>query len=124
MILLLCHLLGDYVLQTDYMAKNKRASWFVAYEHALFYTLPFTLVTKSLWALLVILVTHCVIDHLGLAAYVVRWKNQLGSWKDRAIYETPTGYPADAPPWLAVWLVIIVDNTMHLLINYFAVKYL
>jgi hypothetical protein len=28
-----------------------------------------------------------------------------------------TGYPPDTPPWLAVWLMIIADNTIHVLIN-------
>jgi len=35
-----------------------------------------------------------------------------------------TGYPADAPPWLAVWLLIAADNTLHLAINYAALRWL
>ena len=35
-----------------------------------------------------------------------------------------TGYPSDTPPWLAVWLMIIADNTMHLAINAAAVQWL
>lgn len=41
------------------------------------------------------------------------WKNCSG-----------TGYPADAPPWLAVWLLIACDNTLHLLINWAALTWL
>jgi hypothetical protein len=35
-----------------------------------------------------------------------------------------TGYPPSAPPWLAVWLLIIADNTLHLTINYIALRWL
>jgi len=30
----------------------------------------------------------------------------------------------DAPPWLGVWLFIIIDNTFHLTINHLALLYL
>ena len=33
-------------------------------------------------------------------------------------------YVADAPPWLGVWLLIVVDNTWHLTINHMALYYL
>lgn len=35
-----------------------------------------------------------------------------------------TGFHKSRPEWLAVWLLIIVDNTLHLTINYLAVSYL
>jgi hypothetical protein len=35
-----------------------------------------------------------------------------------------TGYPPDRPIWLAVWLLIVADNTLHLAINYAALKWL
>lgn len=35
-----------------------------------------------------------------------------------------TGYHKDVPPWLAVWLLIIVDNAMHIGINALALRYL
>jgi hypothetical protein len=36
----------------------------------------------------------------------------------------PTGYPPQTPPWLAFWLLIIADNTLHLTINYIALRWL
>ena len=49
----------------------------------------------------------------------------------RYIYATPswdeceaTGYPPDLPAWLAVWLLIIADNTIHLATNYAALRWL
>lgn len=35
-----------------------------------------------------------------------------------------TGYDPDIPAWLAVWLLIATDNTLHLVINYAALRWL
>lgn len=35
-----------------------------------------------------------------------------------------TGYPLSRPAWLAVWLLIIADNILHLTINYAALRWL
>jgi len=35
-----------------------------------------------------------------------------------------TGYPESMPTWLATWLSIIADNTLHLTLNYLAIKFL
>jgi hypothetical protein len=35
-----------------------------------------------------------------------------------------TGYPADRPDWLAIWLLIFADNTIHIIINGLAMAYL
>jgi hypothetical protein len=121
---ILAHLVGDYILQTSHMAEHKVRSWPVAILHAVTYTLPFLLLTQSPAALAVIAGTHAVIDRYRLAHYVAMLKNMAGDprhWRD---YLTHTGYAATTPAWLSVWLVIITDNTMHLLINYFALKHL
>lgn len=106
--LLLCHLVGDYVLQNQWMADNKTKSWFPAIVHALVYMIPFLFVTQSPIALLVIFGTHAVIDRYRLAKYWCQF------------YRIGRG----APDWLAVWLLILVDNTFHLIINYTCVTYL
>jgi hypothetical protein len=121
---LLAHLVGDYVLQTSHMAEHKTRCWPVAAVHAVSYCLPFLFITLSLPALAVIGGTHAVIDRYRLAHYVAMAKNMAGDpgrWRD---YITHTGYATETPAWLSVWLVIITDNTLHLLINYFAIKYL
>lgn len=33
-------------------------------------------------------------------------------------------YPLGTPEYISFWLLIILDNTMHLLINYFSILYL
>lgn len=34
---------------------------------------------------------------------------------------TATGYQDDVPAWLSVWLLIITDNTLHLICNGLAI---
>ncbi|MFQ5935937.1 MAG: DUF3307 domain-containing protein [Acidiferrobacterales bacterium] len=121
---LLAHLVGDYILQTSYMAERKVRSWPVALLHAIVYTLPFTFITLSPAALAVICLSHAVIDRYRLAHYVAMAKNMAGDPKNWRDYVTYTGYAEGTPAWMAVWLVIITDNTIHLLVNYFAIKYL
>lgn len=121
--IVLAHLAGDYVLQSHWMATEKVRRWVPALAHAATYTLPYVLVTRSVVALFVIGVTHAVIDRYRLARHVVWAKNQLAPARFRP-GRTATGYPEDTPPWLAVWLLILVDNTMHLGINAACVVYL
>lgn len=74
---LLAHLVGDYCLQSDWMALQKTKSWKAALAHAATYTLPFLLITRAPLALAVILGTHALIDHYRLARYVCWAKNFL-----------------------------------------------
>lgn len=173
--ILLAHLVGDYLCQSHWMATEKTRRWWPAIAHGVTYTLPFLIVTRSPAALVVICLTHIVIDRYRLARYVVWAKNQLGAkrtyvwrtkpkegdplagrewaygwsaadsaamrpihaqmsvappWADRIRTDplagppTATGYPPDTPPWLATWLLIIADNTLHLLIAFTAVWWL
>lgn len=127
---LIAHLIGDYVLQNHWMANQKTKAWGPAMAHALFYGLPFLLLVDSALAWLVIVGTHLLIDRFRLAKYWVDFWG-VGVWPSglallaarlgvaRSIEEVP-----QAPPFLAVWLLILVDNTMHLAINYAALKWL
>lgn len=162
---LLAHLLGDYVLQNHWMANTKTTRSSAALLHALFYTLPFLLLTQDPWRLAVIGGTHFVIDRFRLARYWVdfwgvgksgrvlayimglrgyvlgevlvkpdvketRWvraaamdfaarhpEQMRERDMDGYLLSHSLPYVQDAPPWLGVWLLIIVDNTMHLCIN-------
>lgn len=115
----IAHAAGDYLIQSHWMAIEKTKRWWPAVAHAATYGLPFLLITRDPVALAVIVGTHAVIDRYRLARHVVWAKNHLapaGSvppWRDCSA----TGYPPDAPPWLAVWLLIIADNTLHVAIN-------
>jgi hypothetical protein len=121
---LLAHAFGDYVLQSDWMAREKTSRLSVALVHALCYALPFLLLRPSLAAWAVIVGTHAVIDRFRLARLVVWAKEWLSPVRPPPLAECPTGYPADKPPWLAVWLLIIADNAMHVAINGAALRWL
>lgn len=79
MIQLILHLFGDYVIQSDWMAVNKRNNSWAALCHALVYSIPFGVLiyftSRSLTAFLVISGTHFMMDRFGLARYVVWLKN-------------------------------------------------
>lgn len=118
---ILAHLVGDYLLQSHWMATEKTKSSTAATIHAATYTLVFLLLTTDWLALFFIYWTHYVVDHYRLARYVVWLKN---GYAFRGDEPTSTGYRADVPPWLSVWLLIIADNTIHLICNGIALKWL
>jgi hypothetical protein len=125
MLLLILHLLGDYVFQTDRMASEKLHKGRMALLHAFIYSVQFYIFLDiTVIAFLVIFLTHAVIDRYRLAKYVIFFRNWLHDrslkWKDCK----DTGFHKSKPIWLTVWLLIITDNTMHLTINYLAVVYL
>jgi hypothetical protein len=124
--ILLAHLAGDYLIQSDWMANEKTKRWLPAWAHAVTYGLPYLLVTQSPLALAVIVVTHAVIDHYRLARHVAWAKNFLAprSWWHPWAECSATGYHKDRPAWLTVWLMIIADNTIHLAINTAAIAWL
>jgi hypothetical protein len=121
---LLLHLIGDYITQTNWMATSKTKQTDAALLHAIVYGAPFWLLTSSWPALAVIIVTHFFIDRFRLARYVVFAKNWLTEPELKWADCSTTGYHKDMPPWLAFWLLIIADNTLHLCINYSALRWL
>ena len=124
--IVLAHLVGDYLIQSHWMATKKTEQWLPAIVHGATYTIPYVFVTQSPLALLVIGGTHIIIDRFRLARHFAWLKNQIGPKSARFSWASSkaTGYPADTPPWMAVWLMIIADNTVHLLINTAAVLWL
>lgn len=121
---ILLHLFGDYITQTEKMATEKVKSWKWALIHALIYTAPFIVLTQSPLALFVMFSTHLLIDRFRLARFLIFAKNKITSpslkWSDCSA----TGFHKGTPPWLAVWLMIIIDNTLHISINYLSIGYL
>lgn len=60
--LVMCHLVGDYVLQIDFIAKTKGENWYHLMVHCLLYCLPFYLVFGFVWQIFVLLAVHIVVD--------------------------------------------------------------
>lgn len=119
----MAHMVGDYIIQSDWMAQEKTRRWWPAIAHGVTYTLPFVLVTQSPAALVVIAGTHVVIDRYRLARHVVWFKNQFAPFAFRPGH-TATGHGDDRPAWLSTWLLIIADNVIHMVINVAAVVWL
>lgn len=150
---LVAHAIGDYILQSHWMATQKTKQSFAAAMHALFYAIPFAFMRPSLLALAVIIGTHFLIDRYRLARYLVWVKNHLAPYETFTSEQVPsrhdaagpggyvtqvridqhwkpweecsaTGYSNEVPAWLSVWLLIIADNILHITINALALRYL
>ncbi len=117
---LLAHLAGDYILQSRWMAEEKTKSWTPAIVHGLVYTLPFALITTNLVALSVIASTHVLIDHFRLAKRAMWLRDRLAPsshWTTWDVYKE-----AGHPTHKFFWLMVVIDNSIHLIINYAALS--
>jgi len=121
---IVAHLVGDFVLQSDWMANQKSSKSLATLAHAACYILPFLLLTTNPATLAVIGGTHFLIDRFRLARYLTWIRNlpwpQSPTWAECS----ETGFPPSVPRHLSAWLLIIVDNTMHILINAAAITYI
>jgi hypothetical protein len=120
---LVAHAVGDYILQSDWMANEKATKNLAAAVHALTYTLPFLFLTLNPISLAIIAVTHFFIDRFRMARYVIWLRNIPWPGSKPWAECRQTGFQPGLPPYLSTWLVIIVDNTMHVLINGAAIQY-
>ncbi len=78
--IILCHLLGDYVLQSRHIAENKGQNWYLLFVHCFLYVLPFYLVFGFNWKLAVLLIAHILVDPLK-----ARW-GIIGYYQDQLIH--------------------------------------
>lgn len=113
---LIAHLVGDYLLQNNYIANAKTTSTPYAILHVILYGIPFYLLLGFSYPLLFIIVTHFFIDRFRLAVYWIKFVNW--NWKSNNF-----GFPDTMPKWMSVWLVIIVDNVLHIVLNTGAIIY-
>jgi len=105
--LLVGHLVGDFLLQTDCMARNKSKDWHWMFRHVGLYILSVMLVIVvyafrnpvSAWwlvaALLFLVTTHVGLDRRGFTAWWMRL----------------VGIEPQHP-----WMGIVVDQVFHILI--------
>lgn len=66
---LLAHFIGDFLLQSDWMAVQKKQKTLVCTIHVLFYMLPFLIVDTTEVQLILIAVQHWVQDRYGF----IKW---------------------------------------------------
>jgi len=93
------HLIGDYLLQNDWMAQNKKVSSLHCAVHILVYMLPFLFCGFLWWQLAIIALQHYAVDRTNFIMWFMKWK---GSEK----FATGPCFP---------WSVIVTDNITHIL---------
>jgi len=64
-------MIGDYILQTDYLAKTKGDNWWHLIAHCITYTVPFALTFGIDWRIAALLVIHFAIDALKARWHVI-----------------------------------------------------
>lgn len=95
------HLIGDYVLQSDWMAMHKKKTdltgLFACVIHCAIWTvcMAIGIKTTSLKTIVLLFLSHFVLDRTK----VVEWLLNETKWM----------------PNPAMWKVIVVDNSLHLL---------
>jgi len=102
-ILLIAHLVGDYLFQTNWMALNKAEKWLPLIIHSFVYTaivwaISYLGFSGLSWkACVFIFITHVILDRRSLLLF---WCKHIMGLKE--------GKP--------FWLVIMADQTLHLII--------
>lgn len=121
---LVAHLVGDFILQTDWMAREKSRNSLACLVHVVAYTLPFLFLTQTPETLLVIAGSHFLIDRWRLPRFII-WARNLPFPGRQPFSECKkTGFHKDVPEDLAQLLYIVFDSSCHILINGAALYYL
>lgn len=93
------HLIGDYILQTHWMASGKKRSYLICLIHVLTYMLPFLFTGLSLLQLTLIGLQHYIQDKTNFVTWFMDVK----------------GSSLFAQPPFAPMSIIIMDNVLHIL---------
>ena len=101
------HLIGDYLLQNDWMAENKKQNSLICLVHVITYMIPFVFTQLNWIQLLLIAIQHYIQDRTNLVAWFCKTTHKFQD--DCSRFE---GH-------------VIVDNVIHILwmamvANYFA----
>ena len=90
--------IGDYIIQNDYMAQNKKKSWKHCLLHAATFMIPFLFCDLNWFVLYLIALQHYIWDRTNIVGWILEKK---GSKK----------FLDDFYPWS--W--ILTDNIHHIL---------
>lgn len=104
------HFVGDYLLQSDWMATNKTKNSAACLLHVAVYSAPFYFICDFAPLIVLISVTHFLIDRFRLAKYWIMLINW--DWHQNSL---------DRPAYISFWLLVIVDNTFHIIFNSLAI---
>lgn len=78
--IILCHLIGDYVLQSNYLATNKGRDWYLLLVHSALYCIPFIFAFGMNISVFIMFICHVIIDSLK-ARY-----DKIGIWEDQIMH--------------------------------------
>lgn len=79
-LVVMCHLIGDYVLQIDYIAKTKGENWYHLFVHCALYVLPFYLCFGLDYKIVILFVAHVIVD-VAKARYKI-----ISYWEDQCLH--------------------------------------
>lgn len=102
-ILVIAHLIGDYLFQTSWMAMNKANKWIPLITHSVVYTFVIAVVAwigfggLSIWGIALVLASHIFLDKRTFVAW---WVKNIMTSKGKE----------------SAWLGIIVDQVFHLIV--------
>ncbi len=93
------HLIGDFLIQTDWMVKGKKRNSWICLVHVVTYMIPFLFTSLSWLQLIPIAIQHFLQDRTK----AVEW------------FMEHTGRGGFAEPPNAPWSLILVDSILHVL---------
>jgi hypothetical protein len=73
LLLVMCHMIGDYVLQSDFIAKTKGENWYHLFVHCVLYCVPFAVIFGINELLAYIFVQHFIIDSLKARHKIINY---------------------------------------------------
>jgi hypothetical protein len=118
---IVAHLIGDYVLQSHWMAAKKSEKIYLAALHSFIYVIPFLIMRPTWITMAIIIGTHFVIDHWRWSRYVIWAQNMFGPKKYRLPFpkarDSGSAFPGTTPLTLATFLAIISDDVLHMICN-------
>lgn len=118
------HLVGDYLLQTDWMALNKKKRVWPCFVHCWIWAMvvmafagwhSLTL-QKSQLIFGILLTTHFIQDHTNVVSWWMRlkWKDQSKFMESDRLFLGSHECDASIIPGLGPWSIIVVDNVWHI----------
>lgn len=123
--MLLGHLVGDYILQNNWMALNKKANSTACIVHCLVWTCSVVLFLPEIWGSLLILFLPIFLSHyvLDVSSFVDSFLDMIGgrSYKSAEAYCERTDVSDAQRGYMRAYTALVqtvADNTMHLLLLY------
>lgn len=93
------HLIGDYLIQNDWMAMNKKKSSLACTVHVATYMIPFAFCGFRWWQIALIALQHWLVDRTQFISWFMRVKGSSN-------FSNGVCFP---------WSDIVVDNISHII---------